>query len=46
MGQKNGVGVSDEGFGDPRTDPNGPEGNGEDVTITGDTRLDLQLVRR
>jgi hypothetical protein len=45
-GKKNGVGVSDEGFGDPRTDPNGPEGNGEDVTITGDTRLDLQLVRR
>jgi hypothetical protein len=38
--------VSDEGFDDPRTDPHGPEGNGEDVTINGDTRLDLQLVRR
>jgi hypothetical protein len=45
-GRKNGVGVSDEGFDDPRTDPHGPEGNGEDVTINGDTRLDLQLVRR
>jgi len=45
-GKKNSVGVSDEAFGDPRTDPNGPEGNGQDVTINGDTRLDLQLVRR
>jgi hypothetical protein len=35
-----------EGFEDPRTDPNGPEGNGQAVTINGDSRLDLHLIRR
>jgi hypothetical protein len=45
-GRKNSIGVSDERFDDPRTDPSGPEGNGQNVTITGDTRLDLQLIRR
>jgi hypothetical protein len=45
-GRKNSVGVSNDGFEDPRIDPRGPEGNGEDVTINGNTRLDLQLVRR
>jgi hypothetical protein len=45
-GQKNSIGVNEEGFEDPRIDPNGPEGNGEDVTINGDTRVALHLVRR
>lgn len=45
-GRKNSIGVGDERFEDPRTDPTGPEGNGQDVTVNGDTRLDLQLVRR
>jgi len=45
-GKKNSIGLSKEGFEDPRVDPNGHEGNGQDVTINGDTRLDIQLVRR
>ena len=49
------IGLSKEGFEDPRVDPNGKEGDGQEgagqedntqVTINGDTRLDLRLVRR
>jgi len=45
-GRENNIGVNKDGFDDPRVDPNGPEGNGQQVTINGDTRLDLRLVRR
>jgi hypothetical protein len=45
-GRENNIGVNKDGFDDPRVDPNGPEGNGQEVTINGDTRLELRLVRR
>ena len=46
QGKSNTIGVFKEGFEDPRIDPNGPEGNGQEVTIDGDTRLELTLVRQ
>jgi hypothetical protein len=48
-GKKNSIGVSKEGFEDPFGSSDGPEGpgpNDQTVTIDGDTRLDVQLVRR
>jgi hypothetical protein len=48
-GKENSIGVSKEGFEDPFGSSDGPEGPGADsqaVTIDGDTRLDVQLVRR
>jgi len=45
-GKANSITPIKEGFEDPRTDPNGPEGNGQAVTINGDSRLDLHLIRR
>jgi hypothetical protein len=48
-GKKNSIGVSKEGFEDPFGSSDGPEGpgpNDQAVTIDGDTRLDVQLVRR
>lgn len=45
-GKENSVTPTKDGFEDPRTDPNGPEGNGQAVTINGDSRLDLHLIRR
>ena len=50
-GSKNWVGLSKDGFEDPRVDSNaregsGHEGKGQEVVITGETRIDLQLVRR
>ena len=45
-GKANSITPSKEGFEDPRTDPNGAEGNGQAVTIDGNTRLDLHLIRR
>ena len=45
-GRENNIGVNKDGFDDPRVDPNGPEGNGQEVTINGDTWLELRLVRR
>jgi hypothetical protein len=44
-GKENSITPSKDGFEDPRTDPNGPEGNGQAVTIDGSTRLDLHLIR-
>jgi hypothetical protein len=37
--------VFKDGFEDPRIDPNGPEASGQEVTINGDTQLELTLVR-
>ena len=48
-GKENSIGVSKEGFEDPLGSSDGPEGpgtNNQAVTIDGDTRLDVQLVRR
>jgi hypothetical protein len=54
-GRNNSISVSKEGFEDPRADPNPPDGDpgsdpplgeGWGLTIDGDTRLDLRLVRR
>lgn len=45
-GKENSITPIKEGFDDPRTDPNGPEGNGQGVTINGDSRFDLHLIRR
>lgn len=45
-GKRNSIGVFKDGFQDPRIDPDGPEGNGQEVTINGDTRLGLTLVRQ
>jgi len=50
-GRKNYLSASKAGFDDPRTDPNaqegsGHEGEGQEVVIDGDTRIDLRLVRR
>lgn len=48
-GKENSIGVGKEGFEDPFGNSDGPEGpgpNDQAVTIDGDTRLDVQLVRR
>lgn len=48
-GKENSIGVSKEGFEDPFGSSDGPEGQGANdqaVTIDGDTRFDVQLVRR
>jgi len=48
-GKGNTIGVSKEGFEDPFGISNGPEGpgaNNQAVTIDGNTRFDIQLVRR
>ena len=45
-GTKNSIALTKEGFDDPRVDPKGIEGNGQELTVSGDTRLDLRLVRR
>ena len=48
-GRENSIGVSKDGFEDPFGISDGPEGpgsNNQAVTIDGDTRLDVQLVRR
>lgn len=50
-GKSNGIGVSKEGFEDPLAGPDGPEDPNaleghRRVTINGDTRYDIQLVRR
>ena len=48
-GRENSIGVSKEGFEDPFGSSDGPEGPGahdQAVTIDGDTRLDVRLVRR
>ena len=48
-GKENSIAVSKEGFEDPFGSSDGPEGpgaNDQAVTIDGDTRLDVQLVRR
>jgi hypothetical protein len=47
-GKENSIGVSKDGFEDPFGISDGPEGPGPNdrtVTIDGDTRLDVQLVR-
>lgn len=48
-GKNNSIGVSTDGFEDPFGSSDGPEGPGPKdraVTIDGDTRFDVQLVRR
>ena len=50
-GKKNHLSASREGFDDPRTDEDaqegsGHEGKGTEVILNGDTRIDLQLIRR
>ena len=50
-GNRNSIGLSKDGFDDPRRDPNAQEGSGHDgkgqeIVLSGDTRIDLQLVRR
>ena len=48
-GKENSIAVSKEGFEDPLGSSDGPEGpgtNSQAVTIDGDMRLDIQLVRR
>jgi hypothetical protein len=48
-GRENSIGVSKDGFEDAFGSSDGPEGPGSNhqaVTISGDTRLDVQLVRR
>ena len=48
-GKENTIGVSKEGFEDPFGISDGPEGpgaNNQAVTIDGDTRFDIELVRR
>ena len=48
-GKENSIGVSTDGFNEPFGISDGPEGSGANdhaVTIDGDTRFDIQLVRR
>ena len=50
-GSRNSIGLTKDGFEDPRVDSNaqegsGREGKGQEVVIAGETRIDLQLVRR
>lgn len=48
LGTKNVIGVSKVGFEDPSGSSESPEATegGQAVTIDGDTRFDIQLVRR
>lgn len=45
-GKVNTIGVSKEGFKGPRVDATGRDNTARQVTIDGDTRIDLELVRR